>query len=381
MKLEPTKYYDEFLRYYDMAKTQQILCNIGDTPYINSGVQDDLMEYVELYDVVERKYAGFSQIINDIFYSTTDEHPYIEKIKSNNISYHRRVLISDWENKHNDFGLTEWLYLFILHRVCGSGINYSLNPSGYHNTIIFSLSKAKNIDQMVNIIKSCQYSFYTSIGYQFPSFPTPPGNYRRGGDYYLCEYAPKLAKELSQYLLIGGKKDFRELGSFMLNWNTKHGLRQYHFQYAAVIADIADWYPQYVNKDSLFYYGTNAKECISYLANKPKGMKTDVFLDFVMGMIRDDTGASPYNAEDVCCDFIRWVENYVRPGAAYDHLNFDTLFSSCKIHDHPYGRQQNMLKLNLVKSFNNMKSHPSDDFIIKAGGIDVDTYKMMCKDI
>jgi hypothetical protein len=167
----------------------------------------------------------------------------------------------------------------------------------------------------------------------------------------------------------------------MLNWNVENGLRQYHFQYAAVVADIADWYPQYVNAESMFYYGTNAVECISYLAKPTTKMKQDQFLDEVMTKIYEDTGAFPYNAEDVCCDFIRWVENYVRPGADYNHLDFDTLWSSCTIKDHPFGRQENMLKLGLVKSFNGMTAHPSDDTVIKAAGLTVEEYKAKCQAI
>ena len=165
----------------------------------------------------------------------------------------------------------------------------------------------------------------------------------------------------------------------MLDWNVKNDLRQYHFQYAAVVADIADWYPQYVDKTSPFYYGTNAVECISYLAKPLTKMKPEMFLDQVMERIYVETGAYPYNAEDVCCDFIRWVENYVRPGADYNHLDFDSVWSSCKIKDHPFGRQEAMLKLGLVDTFNSMTAHPSDDAIIKANNMTVEQYKELCK--
>jgi hypothetical protein len=83
----------------------------------------------------------------------------------------------------------------------------------------------------------------------------------------------------------------------------------------------------------------------------------------------------------VCCDFIRWVENYVRPGAHYDHLDFDQVWSSCKIKNHPFGRQRAMIDLGLVKTFNGMTSHPSDDFILKQSGISVEQYKNMVKNL
>ena len=131
----------------------------------------------------------------------------------------------------------------------------------------------------------------------------------------MVEFAPRLVKDLVKFLEEGGKKDLRQIGEWMFAWNKKNDLRAYRFQYAAFIADIADWYPEFVNRDSNFYYGSNAVECISYLA-KPLGRgKEEQFLDTVMEQIFRDTGSFPYNAEDVCCDFIRWVENYVRPGA------------------------------------------------------------------
>lgn len=388
--IETTQYYDEFIRYYNIALDQQIKCNVSlDPPYgmmthMESDVGDDLMHNVELYDVVERKYAGFSQIINDCFYGWSEEHPYWEKMKAGKITRQRDVVANNWTGKQKEFDLPEWLYIFILHRVCGSAINYATKPSGYHNTILFDLHRCRTIEEMTQMVNMYSTPFYTSVGYQFPKFPKPAASssYKRGGDYFLTEYAPRLAREMAEYLQSSNRKlDLRELGQWMFNWNADNGLNAYKFQYAAVIADVADWYPQYVNKESMFYYGTNAVECISYLATPTQKMPKDILLDKVMDKIYADTGSYPYNAEDVCCDFIRWVENYVRPGAAYDHLDYDAIWSSCKIKDHPFGRQRPMLELGLVKTFNGMTSHPSDGYIIEKAGLTVDQYKQMVRNI
>lgn len=388
--IEMTKYYDEYLRYYEMALDQQIKCNtakeapFGMIEHADSGMNDDLMEKVTLYDVVERKLAGFSQIVNDCFYGWTPEHPYWPKMQAGKHTYQREVVAQAWTGKHKDFDLPEWLYIFILHRVCGSAINYATQPSGYHNTILFNLYKARTIEEMAEMVATYPFPFYTSVGYQFPAFPKPPAGsrYKRGGDYFLVEFAPRLAREMAEWLSkTGEKKDLREMGEWMFEWNRKNGLRVYQFQYAAVLADIADWYPQFVNLDSMFYYGTNARECISYLAVPTQKMSQDEFLDKVMERIYMDTKSVPYNAEDVCCDFIRWVENYIRPGAHYDSLDFDTVFSSCKIKDHPFGRQKAMLDLGIVKTFNGMKAHPSDDKIIKEAGLTIEEYKKMVKSL
>ena len=372
-----TQYYDEYLRYFEMAKKQQASCNLGITPYLESNLNDDLMHNVELYDVVERKYAGFSALVNDIYYGWDSKHPYYHKMIDGHCTPQRQMIAKEWTGKNNEFGMPEWLYLFILHRVCGSGINYAVKPSGYHNTIIPAMSDCRSIEDMAKLVNLYHKPFYTSVGYQFPAFPKPPSNYKRGGDYYLTEYAPRLARDLANYLWLGPPKDLREVGAFMLSWNVKNGMRQFKFQYAAVVADIADWMPQLVNRESHFYYGTNAVECISYLIEPKKGNK-EVQLDSMMDRILADTGALPYNAEDVCCDFIRWVENYIRPGRDYDHLDFDNIWSSCTIKDHPFGRQKAMIDLGLVKTFKGITKHPSDDAILKLNNLTVVKYKELC---
>ncbi len=152
-------------------------------------------------------------------------------------------------------------------------------------------------------------------------------------------------------------------------------MRRYKFQYAAFVADVADWFPQFVQRESPFYYGTNAIECISYLAKPTSRMKKEVFLDEVMKEAMEETGEVPYNLEDVACDYIRWVENYIKPGGHYEHLDRDTIWNSSSIDDHPFGRQRYMIELDLIDSFNNLSVHPSDDYIISKANVSVEEYR------
>ena len=395
--MNTTPYYDEFKYYFKLAKDQQDKSNLGHIPHKDSQLNDPLMETIELYDVVERKFAGFSQIVNDVFYGWSEDHPYWSRMEAGLYTKQRKEVATKWTNKRDTFGLPEWLYVFILHRVCGSAINYGTKPSGYHNTLLFDLWQSDTIEEMCEQVRFANKTFYTSIGYQFPAFPKPPkpkieaaplfgieGDYvyKRGGDYFLCEFAPRLARDLATFLETSDKKlDLREIGDWMFDWNKSNNLRVYRFQYAAIIADIADWFPEFVNTESMFYYGTNAVECIGYLADTPngKGKKSEEFLDGVMKLIYEETGSVPYNAEDVACDFIRWIENYVRPGADYADVNMDTLWNSSSIKDHPYGRQKAMLDLGLVETFNGIKNHPSDDAVLKAANVSLEDYKLKCK--
>jgi len=376
MTIETTQYYDEFLRYHEMAKRQQFESNLGRVSHINSSVQDDLMKNVTLYDVVERKYAGFTQVLLDMRYGLTEEHPYYNNMQNERIDIAKNF--TGWYKKRS---LPEMLYVFMIHRLTGSGINYAKQPSGYYNTVMPELYKAQTIQEMSDVFLQHKPSKYTSCGYQFPAFPKPEKGFVRGGDYFIVRILPKLIDDFAPWLINGNKKDLREVGEYLFEWNRKHGLRAYKFQYAAFIADIADFYPEYVNTMSPFYYGTNAVECISYMGIQTSKMKGEKFLDAVMERAEKDTGFTAYNIEDQMCDCIRWIENYIKPGDAYTNLNRDKIWSSHKIVDHPFGRQKPMLDLGLIKSFNELDKHPSDDFVLKNNNMSVQNYKKEVKNL
>ena len=384
MSIEPTRYYENYLKYHKLAEWQQAACNLGMIPHEEWAGDDELMKEVQLYDVVERKYAGFSQMMNDVFYADTSEHPYDTKIRLGVASPQRKEITKNWSGKHSDFDLPEWLYIFMLHRLCGSAINYAQKPSGYFNSIVPYFYKCKTIEDMTEMVNSGKYDpFYTSVGYQFPQFPKPPAGseYKRGGDYYLTEFVPTMVRELAEWLEgTVGKREIREIGDWLFDWNVRHGCKKFKFQFAAFISDICDWYPQYVVRESMFYYGSNAVECISYMAKPTTRMNREKFLDEVMDMVYTDTGAVPYNAEDIMCDSIRWIENYIKPGDMYDHLDFNEVWSTSDIVDHPCGRQKMMLNLGLVDDFNKFKSFPSDTRVLDDAGVTKDQYNTMVRE-
>lgn len=380
------QYLEEYIRYYGMAKFQEDYCNLGtyshDDPDVSVG--DPLMHSVHLYDVVRRKYAGFSQLINDCFYGWTPDHPYWKKMEAGFYDFPnwhpRENVAKQWTGVRNRWPLENWLYLFLVHRLTGSGINYAKKPSGYNNTIVPSFSDCDTIEDMGNHVLAGSISgpIFTSVGYQFPAFPKPVPPYTKGGVYFLREMVPELARKLAKFLETGGKKKIREIGDFMFEWNQEKGLKAFRFQYSAAIADICDWFPFFVHLETPFYYGSNAVECIGYLTG---GKKSQDALDGMMLHIYETTGAYPYNAEDVCCDFIRWIENYVRPGGDYDHIDRDKVWNNSSIKDHPFGRQKAMLDLGLIESFNKIGTHPSDDYVIRQHGMTPKEYQDFCHEL
>jgi len=361
-----TKYYEEFLHYFDIAKWQHENCNLGTKAYSETPFDDDLVKNVFLYDVIERKYAGFTQLILDMWYPF-EYHPYKHKMDDK-----RKKLVDSFDTSL--WYLDEWLYVFFIHRLTGSGINYSLSDSGYHNSPLLHFTNCDTIEEIREAYLNISGPKFTSMGYQIAAFPKPKGLYTRGGDYFIAEILPDLCRKFADFLYKKKKTSFRKMMSWLESYNQERGFRVFRFQYAATLADIADFFPKYVHTDSHFFYGKNAMECLNYMAERPKGQKPLDFYDEITERILADTDMVPYNSEDVACDCIRWIENYINPKADYSHLCLDTIWSSHEIDDHPFGRQKAMLELGLVDTFNG-RQHPSDDKIIKEAGLTIQEYK------
>lgn len=377
--IETNHYYEDFKRYYAMALDQQGKTNLGWQDPATSTI-DPLMNNVYLYDVVERSLAGFSQIIHDCFHGSSESHPYYVKMKHITPWKERQTIISKWDTQRLRYGLEEWLYIFMVHRITGSAINYATIPSGYHNSILFDLWQCDNISQMCDMIRGYQKPMFTSVGYQIAAFPKIPSDmrskYDKPGKYWMCEVLPDMMHAFVNHIR-GKKHTFREMMTWLEEYSKRLGHRVFWFHYAAFLADIADWFPDLVYRDSMFFYGSNARECISYLAERPKGMNEQDFLDEVMKKAENDLNGLAYNIEDVACDFIRWVENYVQPTKAYSHLDRDRIWSTSSIKDHPKGRQEAMLRLGLIDSFNDLNKHPSDLWVLEQNSLTVEEYKKM----
>ena len=333
--IQTTEYFEDFINYYQKAKLMQNKCNIGGGEYLGT-CGDDLMEYIHIYDTVERRHAGFQNMLQDLWYGS--QAPKFFK----------------WSDGiHNRWTPHEWIYIFLVHRLTGSGASFE-SDHGYRNTIIPQLAKFNTMSEMSTWIKHYDGTMFTSIGNQIPMFPKPRDEYETGGKLFFCRYAKRLVKDLWVYIrrvnLHGSWYDalkarpvrIRETKDFMVNWNSYNHLKKFHFQYTAVAADLADYFPQYVDKRSRMYYGKNCLEAMDLFISKGNKMKKDTARDLVMDLAADITGGYPKDLEDVFCDYIRYIENYipVNREKTYKHLNKSRIWNNSAIKDHPKGRQK-----------------------------------------
>jgi len=332
-----TRYFDDFLRYARLAKKVQNDCNIGGKPYIGS-CGDDLMENVTIYDTVERRHAGFQNMLQDLWHGSSAPKYYKWDAE-------RKVRNQSYDNLHEAWSRREWLFIFLAHRITGSGASFEIDH-GYRNTVLPKLAELKTAEDMVKWISEYSGTMYTSIGNQIPAFPKPRGAHKTGGKVYFAEYA--LALVDSVWLLIdqincsGRKATIRNIVDAMCHFNRERGMKAFHFQYTAVAADLADYFPEFVEETSHMYYGKNAKEAMDLFAEKVGRISRNEFYDAIMEEAQLRTGDLPKDLEDVMCDYIRYVENYIPDNRekTYRHLDRTMIWNSSAILDHPKGRQR-----------------------------------------
>lgn len=344
--VQTTPYFDDFLTYYAKAKVLQDQCNLSIRPYIGA-VGDDLMEQVHIYDTVERRYAGFSNMLQDMWLG--HETPkYFKQSKE------RQQISKSFDGYRNKWKMEDWIYVFLVHRLTGSGASFE-SDHGYRNTILPQFAGMDGIEDMVEHIKYYDKPMFTSIGNQIPAFPKPTiadieEGYSKPGKLYLCKYAPVLARQLADKLqnareLHGQKLNIRELVDSMCDYNRNAGVNAFHFCFTALAADLADYYPEYVDENSHMYYGKNAQEAMDLFGIKPKSITKAKYYDTIMEIAQQRTKGAPRDLEDVMCDYIRYVENYIPDNReqTYAHLDRKAIWNSSAITNHAKGRQRHLL--------------------------------------
>lgn len=330
-----TKYLDDFVHYYKKA-LQMEKKSLG-LEYMK--IKDPLMENVHIYNITERRNAGFSNILEDMW-KGNDRHKTFAGAKIPGVL----------PMKKQDFDIYTWHYLFLVHRITGSGASFDPDH-GYRNTIIPDLLKYDNMFDMAQHIKKVNKPIFTSKGNQIPPFnkPTPP--YEKGGIEYLVDIAPILSATYVDWLLNAeapGQNDPRPVGikeavDYCLDWQSIMGWKRFKFCLTAFVMDTAEYFPNLVDPMSHCYYGKNALEAMDlifgpYKRKMPgvnKAKRYDMLMEFLCTTCIKSNGEPnyPYNMEDVLCDYIRYVENYV-PKWYLNNVGYDNLLNNSLVPEH-----------------------------------------------
>ena len=315
---EPTEYWEDFLQYYQWARHLQNR-NLG---HHHEDVPCPLMNTVPIYDTIDRRYAGFSKVLEHLHGRRKPE-----LAQRQGLNYR-----GDYS-----FDLTTWNYLHLVHRITGSGASFEPDH-GYRNTIVFELADLGEIKDISTKLKEWDAGgtkkIFTSIGNQIPPFNKPGEGFTRGGFEYLSLDAPLLARDYSHWLIDnyedGNRIGIKQAVDWVLNWQSSHGMKRYAFVLTAFCMDTAEYFPHLVDPKSHCYYGKNAFETMDMLFKAKHGKSKHY--DLVVEHICNLFGSIPYSVEDVLCDYIRWVENYVPK--SYRHLEPEKLMNASKIQHH-----------------------------------------------
>jgi hypothetical protein len=301
--MKTTKYYDDFLQYFSKAK----LLEEGKHP-----VGDPLMDTVPIYDCVHRRCAGFSNVLEDIM---------------------RKGKMHLMRGKT----FKETLTVFLIHRLTGSGASFE-HDHGYRNSCIFDmLESCQNSSEWVDFLITYKKPMFTTLGNQTPLFPKPEPPYKKGSQVYFTKYLEPIVSDFADFLDLLGQSSICDAVDFCLDWHKRNGIKRFLFVLTAFVIDVAEYFPEKVNPDSDVYLGKNSIEALELIFGHR--FKSQKLHDVAIRHLIKATGSvnTPYDMEDVVCDYIRYVENYL-PKKGYEEHK-ESLLNNSLVKDHPKGRQ------------------------------------------
>lgn len=329
-----TRYWDDFLIYYDKAsilQTMNIQSETGRNVDAHPGFDDPLMQWVTIYDCVERRYAGFSNALQQVWFGSKNPKRWQAR--------------SEFDGLHHVYTPVEWLFLFLVHRLTGSGASFS-HDHGFRNSVVADLAlKCEQAGEMKKLLLTEMWRgrpVFTSIGNQIPPFPAVPPNYvafKRPSEYYLSEFAPGLVHATIDWLNSQtNRASVADATDFACRWNKDNGAKQFKFVLAAWCMDIGEYFPEYVDPYSRCHYGKNAYESMDAIFEFPGRKDYDAAMEMVCERCvapgSGEVRGRPYSLEDVLCDYVRYVERYVPKG--YEHLKPHQIVNSSLVDHHTF---------------------------------------------
>lgn len=307
-----TEFFSDFKDYYLKATTLQ---NRNRGSKVESSIGDAIMENITIYDTVNRRYAGFSKALEDVH--GTREAAFLKRYKTFKLDS------------------TTFHFVHLVHRFTGSGASFqptflpdgTRNPNehGYKNNHVEKLCELGNVDAMAEYLAIVKEPMVTSVGNQPPSLKNPyPETYRLAQQYYYHMHARNFVKDYMTFLMneeynFGKPSGIKKAVDFACQWHKKNGFKQWHFVLTAFVMDTAEYYPELVDPTSHCYYGANCIRAFDLMFTKEKGdPKKNDYYEKCMAETCQAVNGRPYDVEDVCCDYIRYLKEYVPKG--YSHL-------------------------------------------------------------
>lgn len=277
---------EEFISYYGKAKKMQELKFEGKT-WNESDVNDDLVWNIPIYDVVNRKYAAFSSLLEAVKKQENDP-------KNNGIYFEKSKLIFD----------SDFVMLCYLFRLCGSGINYKpkqdlpFGSHGFGNFWIVDLLTKGIITQEEWIDNIPDKGFCDVKGYLLPMI-------KGGLNNFIKKESIDFVNFLFTFVIKGDQVGIKTIVDAGNKYLMDRGYKRQNFVLTAFAMDMAEYYPRLVDSNSDVYVGSNAKKCLDKILPKMNKDKALRYLCDLTGNV-----SKPYDMEDVACDFIRYIDNF-----------------------------------------------------------------------
>ena len=300
-----TAYYDDFLLYYEKAKTLQEINLSSPTgrEHGHSPFHDPLMAWIPIYDCVERRYAGFSNAIQQVWWGSANP----KKWQTVNL----------FDDLHDVFEVEDWLWLFLFHRLTGSGASFDQDHGFRNNRVgylaVLNTGRYGMREAALRLLADGEPCF-TSIGNQIPPFPKPVFPYNRGSEVYIAKHSVQLVEFITGYIKeqsMYAPLSIVEVVDLIEAWSRRRGLKMFHFVLTAWVMDIAEYFPHYVDPKSHVNYGKNALESLSLMFDGFKKKNVNDYMNLIMEATGND---EPMSLEDVLCDYVRYIEHYIPKG-------------------------------------------------------------------
>ena len=264
---------------------------------------DELMNFVPIYDTANRRFASFCSFTEAIWHKDSD-------VKKNGIIF-KEVPNFEFEN---------WIALFYLFRVCGSGINYRpkkdandiLKSHGFGNFWVIDsiLQGSHTLESWIEDLNVLNKPFTDNKGYLLPQFSF---SHLEGGHlkYFISNFSQTIVKKAVK-ILSKGRVDNFVFVDLMNEYLLKLGLKRQTFIFTALACDISEYFPTLIDGKSNLYVGTNAKKCLNVIFKKKEKRSSEFeFHNEALSFLAQRYDLNPSDCEDSrACDIIRYFQEY-----------------------------------------------------------------------